>query len=166
MLGRDKTFKDVKDYLRDVSDETIIAVLADKGYACALIPTDPVAPDDVLVTGSARFVGQGGRPLVGVQVAVSSKVSAYSVTSPSTQETFRPSQSSVPTLVYSDAQGNVSVKLFKGSTVYVRSGLSSVVREIIVPDSDFSLYDAGVEVGADLYTDIEVAKDYTLRRDV
>ena len=48
----------------------------------------------------------------------------------------------------------------------MRSGLSSVVREIIVPDSDFSLYDAGVEVGADLYTDIEVAKDYTLRRDV
>jgi len=166
MLGRDKLFKDVKEYLSDVSDATLIAVLQDLGFTCSPIPEDPVAPADVLVTGSARFVGQGGRPLIGVQVAVSSKVSDYTITSPSTNEVFRPNMSSVPTIYYTDGQGSVSIKLFKGSVILFRTALSSAVREITVPDVDFDLLAAGIETANDMYTDVEVAKDYLIRRDV
>lgn len=166
MLGRDKQFKDVKDYLSDVSAETVIAVLRDLGFVCTPIPEGIAAPDDVLVTASAKFIGAGGRPLANVKVSVVSVISDYSVTSDSTGETFYPSQSSVSTLYYSDANGEVSFKLFKGSVVRVSTSMSSVIREIIVPQTDFSLLASGIEIGNDLYSSVDVAKDYLIRRDV
>lgn len=166
MLGRDKQFKDVKDYLSDVADATLVAVLLERGFTCSPIATTPVAPDDVLVTGTARFVGQGGRPLVGVQISVSPKRQNYTITSPSTGEVFRPSISTAPSLYYTDGDGRVTLKLFKGSTVLFRSGLSSAVREILVPDVDFDLLGAGVEVADDMYSNVEVAKDLLIKRDV
>ena len=166
MLGRDKQFKDVKDYLSDVSIETLVAVMLDKGFVCTKIPEQIVAPDDVLVTASAKFIAAGGRPLVDVQVSVSAVISDYTITSGDTGEVFRPCQSAVPTLYYSDANGAVSFKLFKGSTVLISTSMSSAVRQVTVPDQDFSIFSEGVEVGTDLYTSVDVAKDYLIRRDL
>ncbi len=166
MLGRDKQFKDVKDYLSDVSSETIIAVLNELGFTCTEKVTEAVAPADVLVTCTARFVGHSGRPLVGVRLSVSSVQSDYSITSPSTNETFYPSLSSVSRTYETDGTGSISFVLFKGSTVRVSSELSAAVREILVPDVDFDLFSQGIETANDFFSDIEVAKDFVIRRDL
>jgi len=166
MLGRDKQYKDVKDYLSDVSRELIVAVLDELGFVCTRKQAEPLAPDDVLVTCSAQFVGSSGRALMGVRINVVPVVSNYTITSPSTNELFYPSLSSVSHTYETDGSGLVEFKLFKGATVRVYSELNASVREIVVPETDFNLFDHGIETSAEFFSDIEVAKDLLIKRDV
>jgi len=149
MLGRDKLVQDVIDYLRDVSDATLIAALAELGFIVTRASEESTAPDDVKVLGSVKVVDATGRPISRIKVSVRPVLSDYSITSPSTGEVIRPCLTEIPVHKYTDGSGEASFNLIKGAKVIVQTSLSAVTREVTVPDVDFDLLDASVSTGQD-----------------
>ena len=149
MLGRDKRVQDVIDYLRDVTDATVIAALAERGFIVTRATTEPTAPSDVLVTGSIKLFDATGIPLSRIKVSVRPVLSDYSITSPSTGEVVRPCLTEIPVHRYTDGDGTASFPLVIGAKMIVQTSLSAATREFVVPDADFDLLDTSISSSQD-----------------
>ena len=166
MLGRDKRVQDVIDYLRDVSDATLIAALAELDLIVTRSIEETTAPDDVTVSGSIKLLDAMGRPISRIKVSVRPVLSDYSITSPSTGEVIRPCLTEIPVHKYTDGTGTVTFTLIKGAKIVVQTSLSAVTREVVVPDADFDLLDADVSVGQDYLASPASPKVSLIRSDV
>lgn len=166
MLGRDKQVQDVIDYLRDVSDATLIAALAELGFIVTRASEESTAPGDVTVLGSVKVVDATGRPISRVKVSVRPVLSDYSITSPSTGEVIRPCLTEIPVHKYTDGTGAASFTLIKGAKIIVQTSLSAVTREVTVPDADFDLLDASVSTGQDFLASPAPPRTTLIRSDV
>lgn len=166
MLGRDKRVQDVIDYLRDVSDATMIAALAELNFIVTRVAEESTAPDDVKVQGSVKILDATGRPIARVKVSVRPVLSDYSITSPSTGDVIRPCLTEIPVHRYTDGLGSASFTLIKGSKVIIQTSLSAATREITVPDADFDLLDPSVSVGQDYLASPAPPRTTLIRSDV
>lgn len=166
MLGRDKRVKDVVDYLRDVSDATMIAALAELDFIVTRAVEESSAPDDVKVLGSIKITDATARPISRIKVSVRAVLSDYSITSPSTGEVIRPCLTEIPVHKYTDGSGTASFTLIKGSSVIVQTSLSAVTRELTVPDADFDLLDPLISSGQDYLSDPAPPRTTLMRGDV
>lgn len=166
MLGRDKRVQDVIDYLRDVSDATMIAALAELNFIVTRSIEETTAPDDVTVSGSIKMLDAMGRPISRIKVSVRPVLSDYSITSPSTGEVIRPCLTEIPVHKYTDGSGVASFTLIKGAKIIVQTSLSAVTREIIVPEVDFDLLDAGISSSQDYLASPAPPRTTLIRSDV
>lgn len=166
MLGRDKRVQDVIDYLRDVSDATMIAALAELNFIVTRLVDETTAPDDVTVSGSIKMLDVMGRPISRIKVSVRPVLSDYSITSPSTGEVIRPCLTEIPVHKYTDGSGVASFTLIKGAKVIVQTSLSASTREITVPDVDFDLLDADISSSQDYLASPAPPRTTLIRSDV
>ena len=166
MLGRDKRVQDVIDYLRDVSDATMIAALAELNFIVTRLVDETTAPDDVTVSGSIKMLDVIGRPISRIKVSVRPVLSDYSITSPSTGEVIRPCLTEIPVHKYTDGSGVASFTLIKGAKVIVQTSLSASTREITVPDVDFDLLDADISSSQDYLASPAPPRTTLIRSDV
>lgn len=165
MLGRDQMVQDVIDYLSSVTDATIISALSARGLTVTRAPDPPSAPADIRVKASVKLVSVTGEPISRVKVSVTPIVSNFSVTS-NTGETFYPCLSDIPVHQYTDANGQASFELIKGSSVRVMTSLSAATREVLVPTSPFDLLDAQHSAGIDYLSDPVIPRVPLLRSDI
>ena len=165
MLGRDKLVQDVIDYLRDVSDATLIAALAELDFIVTRAYSESTAPDDVTVQGTIKISDATGRPISRIKVSVRPVLSDYSITS-ETGEVIRPCLTEIPVHKYTDGSGTASFTLIKGSKIIVQTSISAATREVIVPDVDFDLLDASTSVGQDFLANPAPPRTTLIRSDV
>lgn len=166
MVANEKMVQDLINYLDDVSDETVIAALAERGLVVTREPVAPTLPADVLATGFIRLTRIDGVPLARVKVTIAPIVSDYQITSPSTGESFSPNLSVVSVSRYTDADGYAEFSLVRGAPVRVYTALSSATRDITVPSERFNLLTAGIEIGTDMYSSPQPPKMTLLRSDL
>lgn len=157
----------IEDIVKIIQKEGIARVkgaLASLGYEVFQSIPDSVAPENNVSTGTISVCTVDGTPVTGHKITIEPVFSMSS--SEFNNSTYYTNLINRSIVLYTNEEGTLSIPLIKGTVVRVYLEGSSLVREITVPNEDFSLLDPEISTSTDAFSSPVVAPKLVIKGDI
>lgn len=144
--------------------DRVNAALQSLGYRAFKVTPTPTVPEESRSVGSIQLLDVGGNSVPAHEITVEPIISSLSVNLNGIEA--YPNLLFKPFTVFTDEEGIARISLVKGSKVRVYVSNSSIYREVLVPDQDFSLISPEVATDADSFSSPVIAPVLSARGDI